>query len=107
MTVDKNKKPIETKDAEWTYDGGKPFPIADDWIKKHLLNPKSPFNIIDNIKNGNIKFIDKKNGKEVKIPLRWLKFGKYQGTAGFTQPAKPELDARKLKVCDGNCEDCW
>lgn len=63
-----------------------------DFIKKILLDRNNPLNMMNNIKNGNIKF---------------FKFGEYQGTEGFTQPAKPELDARKLKVCDGNCEDCW
>ena len=112
MTDD--KEPIETKDAEWTYDGGKKFPIKikdaewesvpkpeftgrsalnpfiDDFRKssfdkiigyiwKDFLNSKSPFNTID--------------GKPVNIPERWLK--------------EIHIDARKLKVCDGNCEDCW
>lgn len=123
MTDD--KKPIETKDVEWTYDGGKKFPMTKedlDKLKKDveikmpfiwnpfdkiirdftldkLLDPNSPFNMFKSIKNGNIKFF---NGDKEFFP-----FGKFQGTEGFTQPAKPESDARKLKVCDGNCEDCW
>ena len=106
MTDD--KKPIETKDAEWESVPKPEFtgrsalnPFIDEWIAHQLINPRSPFNLIDNIKNGNIKFF--KGNKE----FHPFVFGEYQGTDGFTQPAKPELDARKLKVCDGNCEDCW
>ncbi len=53
MTDD--KKPIETKDAEWESVPKPEFtgrsalnPFIDEWIAHQLINPRSPFNLIDN-----------------------------------------------------------